>query len=114
MKWAEQADDRICGGDQSGHTAVVLPCTSTNTLRSAVGDQFRRGGRTLAQTKHQHLAMSRTATLQFSLAFVLLTSAGLPVRSLIKASETNQGFRPKHVVSLRISLPDTTTTNLLW
>jgi hypothetical protein len=57
-----------------------------------VGDQLRSGGRTIAQTKHQHLAMSGTATLQFSLAFVLLTSAGLPVRSLIKASETNPGI----------------------
>ncbi|MGI9073964.1 MAG: ABC transporter permease [Bryobacteraceae bacterium] len=78
-----------------------------NTLHSAVADQLRGGGRTSTQTKHQRLAMSGAVTIQFSLAFLLLTSAGLLVRSFIKASEANPGFRPEHVLSLRISLPTT-------
>jgi predicted permease len=79
-----------------------------HALRPAVADQLRSGGRTVTQTKHQRLAMSGAVTLQFSLAFLLLTSAGLLTRSLIKASETNPGFRPEHVLSVRISLPNTT------
>lgn len=78
-----------------------------STLHSAVADQLRGGGRTSTQTKHQLLAIAGAVTVQFSLAFVLLASAGLLVRSLIKASEANPGFRPEHVLSLRISLPGT-------
>lgn len=43
--------------------------------------------------------------VQFSLAFVLLTTAGLLMRSFIKATETDPGFRPEHLISARIALP---------
>ena len=79
-----------------------------NTLRSAVADQLRSGGRSATQTKHQRLAMSGAVIIQFGLAFVLLTSASLLLRSLMKARESNPGFQPQHVLSVRISLPHTT------
>jgi predicted permease len=89
-------------------TTPLLFCLAPliNTLRSAVADQLRSAART-TDTKHQRLAMSGAVIVQFGLAFLLLTSASLLVRSLIKASEANPGFRPEHVLSLRISLPDT-------
>jgi predicted permease len=77
-----------------------------DALRSAAADQLRSSGRTSTQTKHQRLAMSGAVIMQFGLAFLLLTSAGLLVRSLSKASAANPGFRPEHVLSVRISLPD--------
>jgi putative ABC transport system permease protein len=52
--------------------------------------------------------MSAAVIVQFSLAFLLLTTAGLLLRSFIHASEANPGFRPEHLVNMRIALPDTT------
>lgn len=52
--------------------------------------------------------MSAAVVVQFSLAFLLLTIAGLLLRSFVKASDASPGFRPEHLVSMRIALPDTT------
>ena len=76
-----------------------------NTIRSVMASQLRGEGRTSTQGKHQRLIMSGAVIVQFSLAFLLLTTAGLLVRSLIKATEANPGFRPEHVISARIALP---------
>ncbi len=76
-----------------------------NLLRSAVADQLRGGGRSMSQGKQQSRIMSATVVLQFSLAFVLLAVAGLLLRSFVKASESNPGFRSEHLISVRIDLP---------
>jgi predicted permease len=76
-----------------------------NTIRSVMASQLRGEGRTSTQGKHQRLIMSAGVIVQFSLAFVLLTTAGLLMRSFIKATEANPGFRPEHVLSARIALP---------
>ena len=76
-----------------------------NTLRSNVGNHLRGEGRTITQGKGQRRMMSAAVVTQFSLAFVLLTATGLLTRSLLKASEANPGFRPRHVISAQITLP---------
>jgi predicted permease len=77
-------------------------------LRSTRAAQLRGEGRTSTHNKRQRLIMSTAVVVQFSLAFLLLTTAGLLLRSFIHASEANPGFRPEHLVSMRIALPDTT------
>jgi putative ABC transport system permease protein len=77
-----------------------------SALRSALINPLRGEGRTMTQGKHQRLTMSAAVVVQFSLAFLLLTTAGLLTRSLIKAAEANPGFRPERVISVRISLPE--------
>ncbi|MGH9421426.1 MAG: ABC transporter permease, partial [Thermoanaerobaculia bacterium] len=52
------------------------------------------------------MILSGAVVAQFSLAFVLLATAGLFIRSLMKAGEANPGFRPEHVISIRIALPE--------
>lgn len=79
-----------------------------DTIRSAVVNYLRGEGRTATQGKRERLIMSAGVIVQFSLAFVLLTTAGLLLRSFIKASGANPGFRPEHVISMEIALPDTT------
>jgi predicted permease len=76
-----------------------------NTVRAALVNQLRGEGRTTTQSRNQRFIMSAAVVAQFSLAFVLLTTAGLLTRSLIKAAESNPGFRPEHVISTRIALP---------
>jgi predicted permease len=76
-----------------------------STFRSTFVNQLRGEGRTTTPGKHQRLIMSAAVVAQFSLAFLLLTTAGLLTRSLIKAAEANPGFRPEHVISVRLTLP---------
>lgn len=78
------------------------------TIRTSLMDRLRGEGRTNTQGKRERLIMSAAVIAQFSLAFLLLTAAGLLVRSFIKASETDPGFRPEHVLSMPIALPGTT------
>ncbi len=77
------------------------------TIRSALADRLRGEGRTSTQSKRERLIMSTAVIVQFSLAFLLLTTAGLLLRSFVNASESNPGFRPDHLVSMQIALPDT-------
>jgi predicted permease len=76
-----------------------------NTFRATLVNQLRGEGRTSTQGKHQRLMMSAAVITQFSLAFLLLTTAGLLTRSLLKATDANPGFRPEHVISAQITLP---------
>lgn len=76
-----------------------------STFRSAVANQLRGEGRTTTQGRRQRLMMSAAVVTQFSLAFLLLTTAGLLTRSLLKAAEANPGFRPEHVIRAQVTLP---------
>jgi predicted permease len=76
-----------------------------SVLRSSVINQLRGEGRMTTQSGRQRLMMSAAVVAQFSLAFLLVTTAGLLTQSLIKAAETNPGFRPDHVLSIQIALP---------
>lgn len=78
------------------------------TLRSNVADRLRGESRTSTQSNRQRRIMSAAIIVQFSLAFLLLTTAGLLLRSFVRASQANPGFGPEHVLSMRIALPGTT------
>jgi putative ABC transport system permease protein len=79
-----------------------------NSLRLVTASQLRGEGRTITSNRRQRMMMSAAVVIQFCLAFLLLTTAGLLVRSFIKATEANPGFRPEHVLSARIALPTAT------
>jgi predicted permease len=89
-------------------TTPILFCLAplVNTTRFASANQFQGEGRTTTQSRHRRLLMSGAVVVQFSLACVLLTAAGLLVRSFLKATESDPGFRPQHIISVRIALPD--------
>jgi predicted permease len=76
-----------------------------HTFRSGIVNQLRGEGRTTTQGKHQRVMMSAAVITQFALAFLLLTTAGLLTRSLLKATQADPGFRPEHLISAQITLP---------
>ena len=76
-----------------------------STFRSTIANPLRGEGRTATQGRQQRLMMSAAVVAQFGLVFLLLTTAGLLTRSLMKAAQANPGFRPEHVISARIALP---------
>ncbi len=47
---------------------------------------------------------------EFALSVVLLTGAGLLVRSFLAVQAVDPGFRPEHVLTMRITMPTGTTT----
>jgi putative ABC transport system permease protein len=64
---------------------------------------LKEGGRTFAgQTNRSSRALLIT---QIALAVVLLTGAGLLIRSFDRLLSAPEGFRPDHVLSLQLSLP---------
>jgi predicted permease len=72
--------------------------------RAGVGDTLKMGGRTVAGSPQQHLRRALAAA-EVALAFVLVVSSGLLLRSFIAMIETRPGFEPKGALTASIELP---------
>jgi predicted permease len=74
-------------------------------LRTNVNAGIKEGGRSgSAGGSHAHLR-STFVVLEIAIALVLLTSAGLLLRSFGKMSAADLGFRPDHVATAYYALP---------
>jgi predicted permease len=72
--------------------------------RTGIGETLRRGARGVAGPTHQR--MRRTlAAVEIALAFVLIVSGGLLLRSFIAMIGTDPGFRTNGVITASIELP---------
>jgi len=76
-------------------------------LRAATGDTsetLKEGGKT---SSHGSMRRARTALViaEVALAMIMLTGAGLLVRSLRALQNTDIGFDPSQTLSMRLSLP---------
>ena len=75
---------------------------------SAISPQgaLQEGGRTDTQGRTRNRLQGCFVVAEFALAFVLLTGAGLLLRSFFNLLLTNPGFRPEHVLTMEVPLPD--------
>lgn len=75
---------------------------------SAVGSdpdkQLGEGGRT-GESAGRRRARASLAVAEIALAIVLVTGAGLLMRSFARLTEVNPGFEPNHLVKAMVSLP---------
>ena len=72
--------------------------------RTGIGETLKRGARGVAGPTHQR--MRRTlAAVEIALAFVLIVSGGLLLRSFIAMIGTDPGFRASGVITASIELP---------
>ena len=73
-------------------------------IRAGVSGALREGGRTMTGAPHQRLRRVLVAT-EVSLAFVLVVSSGLLLRSFVAMVHTNPGFQPEGALTASIELP---------
>lgn len=72
-----------------------------------VGLALRSEGRTISASRETHRARSLLVTGQVAMALVLLTSAGLMIRTFQALRNVDPGFSdPQHLQLLRISIPE--------
>ena len=76
-------------------------------IRAGVSGALREGGRTMTGAPHQRLRRVLVAT-EVSLAFVLVVSSGLLLRSFVAMVHTNPGFQPEGALTASIELPPRT------
>jgi putative ABC transport system permease protein len=81
----------------------IFPAIQTGHVD--VNDALREGGRGQTGSRRQNYTLSAIVTAQFAFALVLLTGAGLLMRSFGKLLETDPGFRPDHVLTMSLSVP---------
>jgi len=73
-------------------------------VRGGVAGALKEGGRTVAGSPHQRLRRVLVAA-EVSLAFVLVVSSGLLLRSFISMVNTNPGFQPQGALTASVELP---------
>ena len=68
-------------------------------------DPLKDAGRSTSSGRGSH-ARDLLVVLQFALAVLLLAGAGLLVRSFLLVQEVHLGFRPDHILMMRMTLPE--------
>ncbi len=81
----------------------VLPAWYTS--RGSVAETLKSGARGTGSAQQRRM-QSALVVLQVVVALVLLTGAGLLTESFERFRVTDSGFRPDHVLTARVSLPD--------
>jgi predicted permease len=66
---------------------------------------LQEGGRSGTPGRLRHRLQGSFVTVEFALALVLLIGSGLLIRSFAKLLDTDPGFRPSHVLTLKIPIP---------
>ncbi len=78
-------------------------------FRQSLANTLREGGRGASGGRHR--AQDALVVVQMALALVLLAGAGLVIRSMIKVSEVDPGFRPHGVLAFGLHAPVSVTAS---
>jgi putative ABC transport system permease protein len=70
-----------------------------------VNETLKEGGRGFVSSLRGNRTRSTLVIVESALAFVLVISAGLMINSFWHLMQANPGFRPDHLLTLRIKLP---------
>ncbi len=89
-------------------TGIVLGLAPAwNLSRLEISEFLNASGRVIGRRGARRTRGILVAA-EFSIAMVLLTGAGLLVRSLIAVQNVDPGFRPEHILTAAVSLPGAT------
>lgn len=81
----------------------VLP--ALRTVKLNLSDSLKEGSRSGGESALKNRTRSLLVVFESAVAVVVLIAAGLLVRSLIALQNTNPGFDPNNVLTLRVDLP---------
>ncbi len=82
--------------------------------RITPNDALKSGGRSSSATAGLGRIRSCLVMAEFALTVVLLTGAGLLIRSFLAVQAVDPGFNPEHVLTARVALPSGTQHRLLY
>ncbi len=74
--------------------------------RTRLNDVLKAAGRSSMASLRSRRLRSVLVVAEVALSVVLLTGAALMIRSFAKLQEVDPGFRPDHVLTLRLTLPE--------
>jgi putative ABC transport system permease protein len=75
------------------------------SANSSISETLKEGGRSSSVGKQRHVARSTFVVAQICLTLVLLTSAGLLIRSFVRLVGVDPGFDSSHLLTFKIMLP---------
>ena len=96
-----------------GFTLLVSLLTGTvfglvpalQSSRPDLNESLKEGGRSASAGRSRHRVRRTLVVAEVALALVLLIGAGLMIRSFLRLSDVNLGFRLDHVLTMQVSLP---------
>lgn len=86
-------------------TGVLFGLIPALMASSSASESLQEGGRHSAGPRSRRM-LGSLVVVEVALALVLLTGAGLLIRSFIHLQNVNPGFRPEGVLTSRVSLPN--------
>jgi predicted permease len=91
--------------------AAIVGCALTfglapgwRLVRAGMSEALREGGRSVAGSRHQRTQRTLAAA-EVALAFVLVVSSGLLLRSFVAMMNANPGFEPGGAITASVELP---------
>lgn len=119
VRWLADAplDARVLGFTLLLVAASCLIFGFAPSLRSAKADLtegLKEEGYAASRSRRLRQSQQVMVSGQVALAVVLLTSAGLLVRSLIKLESADPGCDPTHVLTFTVSLPESQYSQASW
>jgi len=77
--------------------------------RNDPNETLKEGGRNAAEGRSSRHAHALLVTAEFAMAVILLSGAGLLIRSFLAVLAIDPGFRPEHVLTVNIEFPHSMT-----
>ena len=76
-----------------------------HAARTNLNEMLKEGGRSVTGGRVRQRIRSALVTAEVGLSVALLVSAGLLLRSFWRLQDVNPGFKPDHLLTMRVSLP---------